>query len=149
LDDKGNPDERRASTQEQHEVGRLPEFEVARKIFEWAKNNLPRFTWGNGKNKGSFFPVLDHNGESYWPISISSYGNIEIQFQWLKTRPPFDSESKRKEFLDRLNRIQGINIPAGSIDYRPKISLSVLKEKVELEQFLETLGWFVEVIKAS
>jgi len=60
--------------------------EVARNILEWAKNKLPRFWWGKGKQDGSFFPILDHNNISYYPIAVWTYGKVEIQFQWLKTR---------------------------------------------------------------
>ncbi len=125
------------------------EYAAARKIFEWARINLPRFTWGEGKNKGSLFPVLDHNGESYWPISLSTYGNVEIQFQWLKLRYPFDNKSKRKEFLNRLNEISGINISDGMEDYRPKISLSVFTESAKLNQFFNVLEWVIQEIKTS
>jgi len=123
--------------------------EVARKILEWAKNNLPRFWWGKGKQDGSFIPILDHNNISYYPIAVWTYGKVEIQFQWLKTRPPFDSESKRKELLDRLNRIPGVQIPVDAITLRPNIFLSVFKEEDALKRFLEILEWVVQEIKAS
>jgi 5-methylcytosine-specific restriction enzyme subunit McrC len=123
------------------------EVEAARKIFEWAKINLPRFTWGEGRRLGSLMPVLDYNDNQYWPIGLWTNGSIEIQFQWLKTRPPFDSKLKRKEFLDRLNEIQGINIPDTMKDYRPKIPLSKLTDEVKLNQFLGVLEWFIDVIK--
>jgi hypothetical protein len=123
--------------------------EVARKILEWAKNKLPRFWWGKGKQDGSFFPILDYNNMAYYPIAIWTYGKVEIKFQWLKTRPPFDNEASRKELLDRLNRIPGIQIPAEALTLRPNIFLSVFKEDATLKQFLETLDWIVQEIKAS
>jgi hypothetical protein len=86
---------------------------------------------------------------AYYPIAIWTYGKVEIQFQWLKTRPPFDNEASRKELLDRLNRIPGIQIPAEALTLRPNIFLSVFKEDATLKQFLETLDWIVQEIKAS
>jgi hypothetical protein len=116
---------------------------------EWAKDKLPSFWWGKGDTDGSIFPILDYKGISYNPIAIWSYGKVEIQFQWLQIKPPSDAESKRKELLDRLNQIPGVNIPADAITRRPSIFLSALKDENALRQFLETLDWVVQEIKKS
>jgi hypothetical protein len=92
---------------------------------------------------------LDYKDISYYPIVVWTYGKIEIQFQWLKTSPPFDSESKRKRLIDRMNKIPGVQIPAEAITLRPNIFLSVFKEQTALTQLLETLDWVVQEIKAS
>jgi hypothetical protein len=116
---------------------------------EWAKDKLPRFWWGKGSIDGSVYPILDYNGIAYYPFCIWTYGKVEIQFQWLLKRPPFDAESKRKELLDRLNQIPGLNIPTDAITRRPNIFLSALKDENALKQFLETLDWVVQEIKKS
>lgn len=125
------------------------EEEVARKILEWAKANSLRIWWGKGSRSGSFFPMLDYNGLSYWLISVWTYGSIEVQFQMMKSKPPFDDESKRIELLHRLNEIPGIAISANSIAKRPSIPLSKLKDNNILMQFLEILKWVIQEIKAS
>lgn len=125
------------------------EVDTARKILEWAKDKLPKFWWGKGKIDGSFFPILDHNGISYYPFCIWTYGKVEIQFQWLKNKIPFDNESKRMELLDRLNLVPGVRIPADAITRRPNIPLSQFKESEKLKQFLDILDWVVQEIKAS
>src|SRR5215212_3774787 len=56
------------------------EAQVARDILEWARVNMPRFTWSTGKKDGSFIPVLDHEGRSYYPFAVYTYGRVEIQF---------------------------------------------------------------------
>ena len=127
----------------------LGDAEVARKILEWAKNKLPRFWWGNGKQDGSCFPTLDYKGISYYPIAIWTYGKIEIQFQWLQKRPPFDAEAKRKELLSRLNQIPGVSLPDDAITRRPNIHLSVFKDDNSLKQLLEILDWVIQEIKSS
>jgi hypothetical protein len=122
---------------------------IARKILEWAKDRLLRFSWGRGNDDGSFFPILDYRGISYYTIAIWTYGKIEIQFKALQNRPPFDAESKRKELLDRLNQIPGFDIPTDAISRRPNVYLSLLKDENSLKQFLETLDWVVQEIKKS
>jgi len=125
------------------------EAEIARKILEWAKGKLPRFWWGKGKQDGSFYPVLDLHGEQYYPIAIWTYGKVEIQFQWLMNKPPFNDEMKRKELLRRLNQIPGVEIPEKAITRRPNIFLSTFKEAPSLKLLLDALDWVVQEIKSA
>ncbi len=127
----------------------VEEAEIARKILDWARDKLPRFWWGKGKQDGSFYPVLDLNGEQYYPIAIWTYGKIEIQFQWLMNKSPFNDEMKRKELLNRLNQIPGVEVPEKAITRRPNIFLSKFKEDSSLTKLLETLDWVVQEIKSS
>jgi hypothetical protein len=125
------------------------ETDVARKILDWAKVKKLRFWWGNGNTDGSVYPILDYNDRTYYPIGIWSYGKVEIQFQYLKRNPPFDTMEKRMEFLDLLNQIPGFNIPADAISRRPNIYLAVLKNENALNQFLGILNWVIHEIKKS
>ena len=127
------------------------EAAVARKILEWAKVNMPSIWWGRGKRSGSFIPGLDHNGVWHQVIGIWTYGSLEMQFQYMQSKPssPFADDSKRLELLRRLNEIPGVALPADSITRRPGIPLSTLKDEAVLEQFLEALAWVVQEIKAS
>jgi len=125
------------------------ESRIARKIFEWARDKLPIIWWGRGKYDGSFFPGLEHKGMTYYPIAIWTYGKVEMQFQWLKTKPPFDDEQKRKEILNELNKIPNVNIPENAITRRPNIPLSVFKDDAVLKQFLEVLDAIIWEIFAT
>ena len=122
---------------------------VARAIHDWAKKHSLRLWWGKGAKDGSFFPMLDHKGQKNSIISVWTYGRLEIQFQWMKERPPFDAEAKRLELRDRLNKIPGVDIPADAITLRPRILLSALTDKAALAQFLAVLDWFVQEVRAS
>src|SRR5215216_2476435 len=124
------------------------EAQVARDILGWARTNLPRFTWGTGKQHGSFIPVLDHKGMSYYPLAIYTYGRVEIQFQHMRARS-FDDETKRLALLRRLNEIEGIDLPAGKITKRPSIPLSALSIAAALKQFFQAFDWYVQEVKAS
>lgn len=123
------------------------EAKIAKKILDWAKEKLPGIWWGKGKKDGSI--LLDLNGEKYCPIAIWTYGKIEIQFQWLMTKPPFNDEAKRKELQKRLNQIPGVSIPDIAITRRPNIFLSTFKEASSLKLLLDTLDWVVQEIKSA
>lgn len=125
------------------------ETAVARRILEWAQGNMPNIWWGRGRRDGSFFPGLDHNGRWHQVIGVWTYGSVEVQFQYMQSKPPFDQDSKRLELLRRLNEIPGIDLPDDAIARRPSIPLSILAKPQVLEKFLETLDWFTEEVKAT
>ena len=57
----------------------------------------------------------------HYPIALYSNGWIEIQFQHLQHRPPFDDEQVRFPLLDQANRIPGVSFGADKINKRPNI----------------------------
>lgn len=121
---------------------------VASQVLAWAERNGLRIWWGQGRQDGSFFPMLDHQGESHWLISVWTYGRVEVQFEMLKKRSPFDSEVQRLELLRRLNEIAGINLPKDGITRRPSIRLLKLEDDAVLQQFLAAFDWVIEEIKS-
>jgi len=124
------------------------ETEVVRELLKWAKSNMSRIWWGKGAKYGSFIPVLDHKGIGYTVISVGTGGYLQMYFYQLQTKPPFDNELKRMELLNRLNEIEGVNLPKEAISKYPSIYLSVLEKEKSLKQFLGALDWFVNEVRA-
>jgi hypothetical protein len=44
--------------------------QVARSLQDWARRKGLRFWWGKGEQRGSFFPLLDHDGETHFTFSV-------------------------------------------------------------------------------
>ena len=124
------------------------ETDAARSILDWANKNALRIYWGKGSKDGCFQPVLDYKGEPHWAVAIWTYGRVEIQFQWIRYRKPFDDEAKRKELLDRLNKIAGVQLPADAITRRPSFMLSVLTDAAAMKEFLSILDWYIAESRA-
>jgi hypothetical protein len=122
--------------------------EIARAILSWAKKNVLRIWWGRGSKDGSFYPMVDWKGNKNSVISVWTYGRLEVQFQWMKERPPFNSEAKRQELRERLNQIPGVDIAADAITRRPSIPHATLQEEAALTQLLRILDWVVQEMKA-
>jgi hypothetical protein len=121
--------------------------QVAREIKKWSKDKLPRETWGKGAKMGSFVPVLDYHGTPHWIISLWTTGSIELNFQYMKEKPPFDSEALRLEWLRRVNEIPGVAIPEDGITRRPTISYAVLTNRAALDEFFDAMNWAIGQIK--
>jgi hypothetical protein len=124
-----------------------PETDVARHILRWADQKGCRTWWGKGIQSGSFFLMVDYAGDQYWTIAVWTYGAVEVQFQWMRRKRPFDAKSKRQELRDKLNAVPGISIPEKGLETRPSVPLQVLTVPGALDRFLEVLDWMVGEIR--
>ncbi len=120
--------------------------QTARQILEWAKKSVTSVEWREGIN-GAFTPVFNHNDKDHKLFSVTSKRVIRINF--LSYKEPFNLEEKKLELLRRINIIPGASVAPDSIKGKPKIELSLLQDKSNLNQFLETFEWMIEEIKAS
>ena len=123
------------------------EVVIARKIFDWAKENMSYIEWGSGRIYGSCIPVLEVGGTSYWLFALWTNGRIEIVFQYFKNKPPLDSIEIRKMFLRKLNQIPDVNLPEESIEKRPTIPLIVFKKEENLKQLLSAFERLIDAVK--
>lgn len=118
------------------------EAEVARRIFEWAEQSDELVWWfGSGKKDGSFQAGLDDGSVYLWPFALYTYGRIELQFQYIGRRPPFDRREAREELRARLNAISGVRIADGALDARPAVPLAALADEAALATFLSVMEW--------
>jgi hypothetical protein len=96
----------------------------------------------------SCFPMLDagtsRDPHLLWPVGIYPVsGTVEVVFQYLKSRTPFDDTEQRRELLNRLNKIDGIDLPEAKLELRPSFPVNVFAEHGE--EICEVLDWFVGV----
>ncbi|MET8217861.1 GmrSD restriction endonuclease domain-containing protein [Streptomyces hirsutus] len=94
----------------------------------------------------SCFPMLDagtsHRPHLMWPVGIYPVsGTVEVVFQYLKDRSPFDDTEQRRELLYRLNKIEGIDLPEAKLELRPSFPVRVFAEHGE--EICGVLDWFV------
>lgn len=127
------------------------EAAVARELLKWGKTRTTRIWWGKGGADGSFFPDLSYKGNTATGLrvfAVYTNGVVEIQFQHLQAKPPFDSDNERLELLSRLNEIPDIDISTDKLTKRPWFRLSVLQNEDALKSFLGTLDWTVQRARA-
>ncbi len=120
--------------------------DIVHQLLNWLRPQVTRIWYGSGK-RGSMVPVFKYLGVDYYLFALWTYGVVEVYFQWHKLKPPFDSDQKRLELLNRLNQIKGVGISADKISARPTFPLSLLSETAQFQKFIETYKWFLEEIK--
>ncbi|MFE2551761.1 DUF262 domain-containing protein [Streptomyces sp. NPDC059355] len=101
------------------------------------------------KNETSCFPTLDAGGSNdsraLWPIAIYPVsGTVEVVFQYLKRRPPFDDEPLRRALMEQFNAVDGIELAEAKLDLRPSFALEVFAGQGEAIRAV--LEWFVHEV---
>lgn len=97
----------------------------------------------------SCFPTVDagtaRDSRTLWPIALYPVtGTVEVVFQHLKRRPPFDDEPLRRALLTKLNGIDGIELAEAKLDLRPSFPLEVFT--AHSEEICAVLEWFVHAV---
>jgi hypothetical protein len=123
--------------------------QAARQVLDWAKGHGLRVWFGEGVKDASFYPMFDYKGVKNFTCGVYTYGRVEVPFQQMRTRRPFDQEAKLLEWRDRLNQIAGANLPVDAISRRPSIPLQVLADDAAMRQFMAVLDWLIAEVKTA
>ncbi len=123
--------------------------EFTRRVIGWARDRGARFWFGRGRIEGSLFPCFDRNGQSYYAAGLRTTGAVEMQFQNLRLRPPFDRPEVLEELRQRFNLIPGVNIAADALMGRPSFAMTLIASDSGGERFFEALDWFLQQLPAD
>ncbi|MEI6450109.1 MAG: hypothetical protein WCP98_09170 [Actinomycetes bacterium] len=125
---------------------------AARRIYEWARESLPGSSWGHG-NEGSFTLKLMREGVWYPVVALWTGGTLECQFEYLRTKSPFNGAEMRAALPRRFNEIPSVNIDESTVGgtpvRRPRIRLDVLAEEGALQKLFAALEWFIDTVRAE
>lgn len=104
-------------------------------------------SFGTSTDIGAFLMLPRGERRGIWPFVIYSSGSVEVVFQWLSNRPPFDDRDLRDELRRRLNEVLGVVLPERKIDARPSFSVDVLVDPDQRFAVVDTLEWFVQKVQ--
>lgn len=102
--------------------------------------------FGNSQET-SCFVLVQPTERRPWPLTIYPTGKMEVVFQHMSKRPPFDDIELRREFLDQLNGIDGINLESALLDRRPGFEMGILTTPGVVDQLIDVLAWFYNQAK--
>ncbi|MFW3171379.1 GmrSD restriction endonuclease domain-containing protein [Geodermatophilus sp. CPCC 206100] len=80
--------------------------------------------------------------DKVWPFTIYPSGKVEVVFQYMLYRAPFESWELRDEFRRRLNEVPGVDLPIAKVSMRPGFHVDVTIAKSARDSLLYTLEWF-------
>jgi hypothetical protein len=125
------------------EIGKRHPDQIAKfeRIYQFSKEIFDTIWWGSGSRTGSFIPAITPKNNFFQLYGVYTSGSIEIQFQWIKKKPPFDDPRKRLEILNRLNLIFGTNYGPETIELRPNIKIESFDSNEVFEGFFDLTKW--------
>ena len=78
-------------------------------------------------------------------VHVAADGGFSPVFAQLKQFRPFDEDDKRREWLNRWNTIQGINLPDTMIDkWWPGIRLQDVRLPEAIQQIQGSIAWAMD-----
>ncbi|MEV0216459.1 DUF262 domain-containing protein [Micromonospora sp. NPDC050695] len=102
--------------------------------------------YGGGAETSCFLMARErgHRDGDIWPVTLYPSGKVEVVFQHLASRLPFDDVTLREQFRQRLNQLPGVSIAAAKLNLRPSFALTVLADSAAAAALVEHLQWFYE-----
>ena len=106
-----------------------------------------RIVWGKGGKWGSFAARVrgakgTENTLFYlWMQSKNVF--VELPLGYFTSDCPLSDLAVRQEFLCRVNKIPGIDLPPDSVEKRRSFPLELLTEGTALSEFLAILDWAI------
>jgi hypothetical protein len=125
------------------------ECAIARELLDWSAEQGAEIWWGRGRQMGSFGPVFLPSGPRIYPFVVWTYGQVELQFQYLAAKPPLDRLEERERFRARLCSSLGIEIPPEKLDKRPSFPLSVINAPVRRADFKSAILELIDRFKGA
>jgi len=110
-----------------------------------------RIEYGTSNETSCFLMAKTGHQQSrdIWPLVLYPAGRVEVVFQHLASRPPFDDIAQRNELRLRLTEVRGIDLPPSKLELRPAFALSVLADTTKRATIAETLEWFYRRVKSA
>jgi len=119
---------------------------AARQIGEWMQDNADSVWYGRGKKEGSMRAMFRSSAGDVTPFRLWTYGKFEIAFPaMLKTA--FADEGLRRQLLERIVKIPGLNLGDDVINKYPSIPLKALSERTAMTSLLEALSWWAAELR--
>lgn len=118
---------------------------VNRLLDHWQSQPGARLVFGNSST-GRCTPILASGGREYWMLNIYPT-SVEIAFQPLTRRQPFNDPALRDELRRMLNEAPGIDIPASKLELYPNFPTTALGDPASWDIVIAALDWFADTVR--
>lgn len=120
------------------------EVTAARSILDWADQNNIEVNWP-ANQQGSFILGFNSGNRVFYPLRVVGDGTIgwNVPHQGDKSPPPFDRREKRRELLEHMKSIKGVNVDINNIDGYKALNfpLQIIIDNDARHDFYEVLLW--------
>jgi hypothetical protein len=117
--------------------------EIARKIYEWAKQQELEIKWGKGRIQGTFHPITCESKRNDM-FSVVNDGKIWLNLNYMN--PPYHEPRQREALVASINAITALSLPSKG---NPSVPLTLLHEEAKLRQFLDLYADYARAVKSG
>lgn len=127
------------------------EVAVARALVDWMKSNGDRIWFGNGQVSGSMSAAFaNKEAVEFWPVILYTYGRVEVQFQFIRSKPFFSDIENRRELVRRLTAIKGVAISEDALSKRPAVALATIAaDPTGPAKLIDAFTWAVDQYRST
>ncbi|MCA9293219.1 MAG: hypothetical protein KDA20_05340 [Phycisphaerales bacterium] len=122
--------------------------ETAEDLLHWVTPMVSYAWFGKGKT-GGVVPTIQRGKIKYHVCRMSTKGVLSFQFKWLRKKSPFHEISMRKQLLDRVNEIPGVQFNADVMEKAARIRLELLSGGEARQRVKSVMTWLIEQIKTQ
>ena len=111
--------------------------QIARKLFDWAKDNTDSLTF-SGRSEPAFHAHVWVGAGGVVVFSVRAFSkqpSIELPLQYLMSFPPYDTQDKRLAVLASLNQLAPTPLDDTRADRRPTLPLASLATDAAIDSF--------------
>ena len=120
--------------------------EAAEEMFSWLAPKVSYPWFGYGVKDGGVVFMIRHGGIKYHVCRMSTQGRFIFRFDWLSRRVPFSEEKVRRDLLNKINSIPGVQFKDDVLNRRARIPFEKLTSKEAISKLQETVLWLIEQI---
>lgn len=127
--------------------GSEKKVEIAKKLIDWARDQ--GLDLGETYPHKAFIPFTGTQPNTQQLFSMTPHGKMGIEFQFIHNYSQFLDQEKRKELIDRLNRVRGFNFSLQECEEKKKqpVDMELLADPQNLKAFISMATWFFDELQ--
>lgn len=122
---------------------------VAQRILAWTKGKNLQVQWGQGKEKGTFVPIIDLTGIGYRLFAVYTSGKIEFYFKSYLGKTPFNDAETRSQLMNRLNAVSSLQLEPTNMIRNLHCSLDTFGDAADQEALLSAYDWYLDEVRRT
>lgn len=119
---------------------------VARDFIGWCESKFTRLSPGTA----GCTPIVSVGDQNHILFRINNGGNVAVWFDWMARKHPFEKHELREELIQKLNTIDGVDLPHDEeLKKRPRFAIRVLEKPQAMARMKEVVRWWLDQVGAA
>lgn len=122
--------------------------QLVQTIYNWTVSEFGQVRF-SGNASPRFGPTFHLDGTGPRVFIVKAKGQLTLRFMEWKPMPWSNDRALGKGFLERLNKIPGVDLTESDLDKKPSLSLALLLDSAHLDLFKKAVCWLKQTVQAA